>query len=98
MEIQWYPGHMAKTKRLIAESLSLIDVVIEMLDARIPMSGRNPDIDELAKSKKRIVVFNKWDLADAKKSEKWMRIYADMGYLPVSVDCSTGNSGILPAK
>ena len=72
MNINWYPGHMAKTKRQIAEDLKLIDVVIEILDARIPISSQNPDMRELTKNKKKIVVLNKSDLADEKETLKWI--------------------------
>ena len=70
--INWYPGHMAKTKRQIIEDLKLIDIVIELLDARIPMASRNPDIGEITKNKKRIIVLNKSDLADEKENIKWV--------------------------
>lgn len=63
MNIQWYPGHMTKTVRMMKENISIVDVVIELLDARIPYSSKNPDIDELAKNKRRIIVMNKSDLA-----------------------------------
>ena len=66
MNIQWYPGHMTKTRRMMEESISLVDVVIELIDARIPYSSKNPDIDNLAKNKYRIIVMNKSDLADEK--------------------------------
>ena len=69
--INWYPGHMAKTKRQIAEDLKLIDVVIEVLDARIPVSSQNPDMRELTKNKKKIYILNKCDLADEKETLKW---------------------------
>ena len=75
MNIQWFPGHMAKTKRLIHENLKLCDVVIELLDARIPISSKNPDIDELVKSKLRIVILNKSDLADDEVNKKWLSFY-----------------------
>lgn len=71
--INWYPGHMAKTKRQILEDLKLIDVVIELLDARIPVSSRNPDIQELTKGKKKIILLNKCDLADEKINIKWVQ-------------------------
>lgn len=70
--ISWYPGHMAKTKRQIIEDLKLIDIVIELLDARIPVSSRNPDINELTKNKKRIIILNKSDLSDEKENKKWV--------------------------
>ena len=70
MNIQWFPGHMAKTMRLIKENLKLVDVVIELLDARIPISSKNPDIDELIQSKPRVVILNKADLADEKANKE----------------------------
>ena len=72
--INWYPGHMAKTKRQILEDLKLIDVVIELLDSRIPISSRNPDIKEFTKNKKKIILLNKCDLADSKMNEKWVKV------------------------
>ena len=71
MNINWYPGHMKKTKDLIVENLKIIDLVIEILDARIPLSSKNPDISELAKNKQKIVVLNKLDLVDTKDLKKW---------------------------
>ncbi len=73
VSINWYPGHMAKTKKQILEDLKLIDIVIELLDARIPISSRNPDIQELTKGKKKIILLNKCDLADEKINSKWMK-------------------------
>lgn len=72
VSINWYPGHMAKTKRQIAEDLKLIDVVIELLDSRIPISSRNPDIAEITKNKKRIILLNKCDLSDEKTNQRWV--------------------------
>ncbi|HYE80562.1 MAG TPA: ribosome biogenesis GTPase YlqF [Clostridia bacterium] len=72
MNIQWYPGHMVKAKRKIAEDLKLVDVVIELLDARIPMSSRNPEVDEIVGEKKRIIVLNKSDLADPAVNRRWV--------------------------
>jgi ribosome biogenesis GTPase A len=91
MNIQWYPGHMAKAKRLLTESLSLVDIVIELLDARIPQSSRNPDIAELAKNKKRVIVFNKSDLADDACTDKWMLYYQAMDYVTLKISSTTGN-------
>ena len=88
MDLNWYPGHMAGAERMIKESLALVDVVIEMVDARIPSSGKNPAIEEITKNKKRMLVFNKWDLCDKTKSKKWMEIYKSKGYMPVAADCS----------
>ena len=89
--INWYPGHMAKTKREIANDLKLIDVVIEILDARIPVSSQNPDMQELIKHKKKIVVLNKSDLADEKETLKWIQKLKSKNISAVSVDSNTGN-------
>ena len=70
MNYQWYPGHMTKAKRMMQENIKLIDLVIELVDARVPLSSRNPDIDELAKNKSRILLLNKFDLADAEYNKK----------------------------
>ena len=75
MNIQWFPGHMAKTMRLIKENLKLVDVVVELLDARIPISSKNPDIDELVQSKPRVVILNKSDLSDEKANKQWISYY-----------------------
>ena len=83
MNIQWYPGHMAKTKRIIKENIKLVDVVVELLDARIPRSSKNPDIDELAANKKRIVVLNKADLSDDKSNLMWKEYYETLGFKAV---------------
>ncbi len=91
MNIQWYPGHMAKTKRLIKEKLSLIDVVVELLDARLPLSSRNPDMDELCGSKPRVVALNKSDMADEEVTKKWVEWYAKKGVRAVPICSITGN-------
>ncbi len=90
MNIQWYPGHMTKTRRMMAENISLVDVVIELLDARIPMSSKNPDIDKLAANKKRIIVLNKADLADDEITQQWTDYFKKEGFCAVKVDSSTG--------
>ena len=90
MLIQWYPGHMAKAKRLILENISLVDVVIELLDARIPLSSRNPDIDALAGNKHRIVALNKSDLADPKATEIWKNYFAEKGLSVILVNSIKG--------
>lgn len=72
INLNWYPGHMAKTKRQIKEDLKLIDLVVELLDARIPISSRNPDIEEITKGKKKIIVLNKSDLAEEKENQRWL--------------------------
>ncbi|MBP7979073.1 MAG: ribosome biogenesis GTPase YlqF [Sebaldella sp.] len=75
MSINWYPGHMKKTKETIAENLKIVDLVIEVLDARIPLSSKNPDISKLAKNKKRLTVLNKVDLADEREVENWKEYF-----------------------
>lgn len=91
MDIQWYPGHMAKAKRLAKENLKLVDVVIEVLDARIPSSSRNPDMDELAGQKPRLVILNKSDLADPDQTRLWKDVLARSGFPSISVDSVKGN-------
>lgn len=91
ININWYPGHMAKTKRQIIEDLKLIDIVVEILDARIPISSRNPDIEQYIKSKKRLVVLNKFDLADAAENQKWVKFYEDQGIEAVLVNSNSGD-------
>ena len=88
--IQWYPGHMAKTRRQIIEDLKLIDVVIELLDSRIPISSRNPDIREITKNKDRIIVLNKSDLSDKKENEKWINYFKKNGQVAVECDSNSG--------
>ena len=86
MLIQWFPGHMAKTKRLITEHLKAVDVAVELLDARIPMSSANPMVENLVQNKPRIIVLNKSDLADVKITEKWIKYFKkeDIDVIPVS--------------
>ena len=88
--INWYPGHMAKTKRQIAEDLKLIDVVIEVLDARIPVSSQNPDMKELTKNKKKIYILNKSDLADEKETLKWKNKFRTVNSAAISCDSNSG--------
>ncbi len=90
MNIQWFPGHMAKTRRQIEEKLKLIDVVVEVLDARIPMSSKNPDISEMTRQKPRIIVLNKADLADDEITKKWIEYYKKAGISACTADCSKG--------
>lgn len=90
MNIQWFPGHMAKTRRVLQENLKLIDVVIELLDARIPGSSRNPEIDEIIQNKPRIVALNKVDLADKTISKEWSSWYNSVGYTTIFVDSIKG--------
>jgi ribosome biogenesis GTPase A len=93
MDIQWYPGHMAKTKRLLLENLKLVDVVVELLDARIPCSSRNPVINDLLSKKPRLIVLNKSDLADPNYTALWKRELAEPGAMAVDVNSVKG-SGI----
>ncbi len=91
MSIQWFPGHMTKARRQIEEKLKLIDIVIELLDARIPLSSRNPMIDEILKGKPRLVLLNKHDLADPKVTAEWVRYFADRGLKALPIDAASGN-------
>ncbi len=80
MIFQWYPGHMTKTKRMMQENIKLIDVVIELVDARVPLSSKNPDIDQIAGNKPRIILINKYDLADPNYTKEWEEYYKDRGF------------------
>jgi len=84
VNINWYPGHMAKTKRLIKEQIDLIDVVYEVIDSRMPFSSKIIDIDEIVKNKPRILIFNKTDLCDKNETNKWIKYYEDKGYKVIS--------------
>lgn len=86
MAINWYPGHMAKTKREIKEKIDLIDIVFEVIDARIPRSSKNKDIDALIKDKPRILIMTKYDLCDQQKTQKWIKHYEHAGYNVIPVD------------
>lgn len=90
MHFQWYPGHMTKAKRMMQENIKLIDLVIELLDARLPMSSRNPDVDELGKNKARLILLNKADLADEKQNDAWMEYFKERGYSVVKVNSKKG--------
>ncbi len=92
MNFQWYPGHMTKAKRQMQEDIKLIDLVIELVDARIPLSSRNPDIDELGKNKYRLILMNKADLADKSATDKWSDYFRKKGFFVVSLDARTKNS------
>ncbi len=89
--IQWFPGHMAKTRRLIGEMLPLIDVVAEIIDARIPASSRNPELDEWVKSKPRIILLNKCDMADEAVTAQWVEKLNDENTVALPIDCKTGS-------
>lgn len=97
--IQWFPGHMTKTRRMIQSSLSLVDGVVEVLDARIPFSSRNPEMDKLVKDKPRMLLLNKSDMADDSSMEKWIDYYKSKGFTVLKTDCKSGNGlkGFLPA-
>lgn len=88
--INWYPGHMAKTKKQITEDLKLIDVVIEILDSRIPISSRNPDIAKLTQSKDKIIILNKSDLADQKQNELWVKYFKEKEQIAILANCNEG--------
>lgn len=90
MNYQWYPGHMTKAKRMMQENIKLIDLVIELVDARIPLSSRNPDIDELGKNKARIILLNKSDLADARYNKQWMEYFKEQGFYVVEMNSKKG--------
>ena len=90
MNYQWYPGHMTKAKRMMQEDIKLIDLIIEITDARIPLSSRNPDIDELGKNKFRLILLNKSDLADPVQNKKWIAFFEEKGYAVLEINAKTG--------
>lgn len=90
MNVQWYPGHMTKAKRQMQEDIKLIDLIIELVDARVPLSSRNPDIDELGKNKARLILLNKADLADESQNEAWKKYFQDKGFFVVKVNSRSG--------
>ena len=90
MNINWYPGHMAKTKRQIMEDVRLVDIIIELLDARIPISSQNPDIAEITKNKKKMIVLNKCDLADERQNKKWVEYFNHKNIPAVLTDSNSG--------
>lgn len=89
-QIQWFPGHMAKTRRLIASNLSLVDAVVEIVDARSPLSSRNPEMDHMTKNKPRLVLLNKSDLADERTTQLWINYFRRNGSEALAVDCRSG--------
>lgn len=97
--IQWFPGHMAKTRRLMREKLPQVDVVLELLDARIPISSRNPEIGVLTEGKPLVTLLNKSDLADPQKTQDFVRYYSGSGRICLAVDCVSGKGldGLMPA-
>ena len=90
MNYQWYPGHMTKAKRMMQENIKLIDLVIELVDARVPMSSRNPDIDELGKQKARLILLNKADLAEDAKNDAWVEFFQNKGYSVLKLNSKSG--------
>lgn len=99
MNIQWFPGHMTRAQRMIEDNLKLVDAVCEILDARIPLSSRNPDIDRLAGDKPRLVILNRCDLADPEATARWRRYYQERGISVLETDAKTGRgvNGFVPA-
>ena len=92
MNYQWYPGHMTKAKRMMQENIKLIDLVIELVDARIPLSSRNPDIDQLGANKARLILLNKADLADERQTAKWQQYFEKQGCFVVALNARNRNS------
>ena len=88
--IQWFPGHMARTRRKIQESLKMVDAVVEIVDARIPLSSRNPEMDSLTAGKPRMIILNKADLADENANRRWLSYFKKQGMAAIAVDCKTG--------
>ena len=86
MHFQWYPGHMTKAKRMMQENIKLIDLIIELVDARIPLSSRNPDIDELGRNKARIILLNKADLANSSLNDAWADYFKKKGFFVVKIN------------
>ncbi len=92
MNYQWYPGHMTKAKRQMQEDIKLVDLVIELVDARVPLASRNPDIDELGRNKYRLILLNKADLADERQSRRWAEYFKEMGFFVVELDSRKKNA------
>lgn len=90
MHFQWYPGHMTKARRMMQENIKLVDLIIELVDARIPLSSRNPDIDELGRNKARLILLNKADLAEDRKNDEWLEYFKSRGYSAVKVNSRKG--------
>lgn len=90
MQFQWYPGHMTKAKRAMQEDLKLIDVIVELVDSRVPLSSKNPDIDQMANGKSRIILMNKVDLADEARTKQWIEYYEKKGYFVTKVNSKSG--------
>lgn len=97
--VQWFPGHMAKTRRKMAENLKLVDGVVELVDARIPISSRNPDLHDILERKPRLILFNKSDAADEGQNKRWIQHYRQSGLIALPVDCRSGRglTALVPA-
>ncbi|MBR5155341.1 MAG: ribosome biogenesis GTPase YlqF [Clostridia bacterium] len=90
MVLQWFPGHMAKTRRLITDSLKLVDVVVELVDARLPLSSRNPEIDKIVGNRPRVLVLNKSDISDSDENAKWVKYFENKGIATILMDSQSG--------
>ena len=90
MNVQWYPVHMTKAKRMMQEDIKLIDLIIELVDARVPLSSRNPDIDELGKNKARLILLNKSDLADERQNAAWESYFLEKGFFVIKINSKSG--------
>ena len=97
MHFQWYPGHMTKARRMMQENIKLIDLMVELVDARVPYSSKNPDIDELARNKSRLIILNKADMADAQVTKEWEAYYKEKGFFVAKVNSQKG-TGINEVK
>lgn len=97
MHFQWYPGHMTKARRMMQENIKLIDLMVELVDARVPYSSKNPDIDELARNKSRLIILNKVDMADAQVTKEWEEYYKEKGFFVAKVNSQKG-AGIKEVK
>ena len=96
--IQWFPGHMTRTKRQIEKSLKLVDAVAEIIDARVPVSSRNPVLDKLIQNKPRVILMNKCDMADPVQTARWIAYFQSQGIPAIAIDCKTnrGLNGFIP--
>ncbi|MBM9833563.1 ribosome biogenesis GTPase YlqF, partial [Enterococcus faecalis] len=93
MTIQWFPGHMAKARREVSEKLKFVDIVFELVDARLPISSRNPMLDQLLQQKPRLILINKADLADPVQTKKWEHYFQAQGYLALAINAQD-NQGV----
>src|SRR5690606_39675976 len=98
MTIQWFPGHMAKARRQVTEKLKLVDIIFELVDARLPLSSRNPMIDQVIQQKPRLIILNKMDMADEVETKKWIRYFEDQGTRAVAINSLEGRGLQLVTK